>query len=142
MIEYISEKFSGITIKCLERNAKEFAVDKKEVQLIFKLRSETNDFDEEVSYIIAKRYEPQKVLSFIQVLGVKLDFKGYSLFVPKFIKGALTRFCVEHEIENDKVAVLLSSSDKNELIMWLYNGNKAIKQVTLESLFDTEDILE
>jgi hypothetical protein len=137
MIEFISEKFSSIAIKCLERNAKEFKVGKKEVQLIFKLNTSN-----EVDYLIAKQYEPQKVLSFLEVLGVKLDFKGYSLFVPKFIKGALTRFCDEHKIEKSKVGVLISCSDKDELIMWLYGGNKAIKQVTLESLFDTEDILE
>lgn len=137
MIEFISEKFSSIVIKCLERNAKEFKVDKKDVQLIFKLGS-----NDEADYLITKQYEPKKVVSFLEILGVKLDFKGYSLFVPKFIKGALTRFCDEHKIEKSKVGVLVICNDKDELIMWLYNGNKAIKQVTLDSLFDTEDILE
>jgi hypothetical protein len=137
MIDFILEKFTDITLKCLERNSKSFGVEKKEVQLVFKFNN-----IEDVEYLIMNNYKPQKVLTFLEVLGVKLDFKGYSLFVPKFINGALNRFCVEHEIEKNKVAVVLSfNATKNKLILWLYNGNQPIKEVELESLFDGEDML-
>lgn len=136
MIDFILGKFTDITLKCLERNSKSFGVEQKEVQLVFKFNNA-----EDVEYLIMNNYKPQKVLSFLEVLGVKLDFKGYSLFVPKFIGGALNRFCVEHKIEKSKVSVLLQCNTKNELIIWLYNANQPIKQVELESLFDSEDML-
>ena len=136
MIAFILGKFTDITLKCLERNSKNFGVEKKEVQLVFKFNS-----SEDVDYLIMNNYKPQKVLSFLEVLGVKLDFKGYSLFVPKFINGALNRFCVEQTIEKSKVSVLLQCNAKDELILWLYNANQPIKQIELESLFDGEDML-
>jgi hypothetical protein len=136
MIDFILEKFTDITLKCLERNSKSFGVEQKDVQLVFKFNN-----SEDVEYLIMNNYKPQKVLTFLEVLGVKLDFKGYSLFVPKFINGALNRFCVEHKIEKNKVSVLLVLNKKNKLIIWLYNANQPIKQVELESLFDSEDML-
>ena len=76
----------------------------------------------------------------MEVLGVRIDFKGYSFFVPNFIKGALNRFCESDNIEASKVSVVTYFNDK-EMVMWLYNGNQYVKQVELESLFNTEDIL-
>ena len=137
MVDFILEKFTEISSKCLERNAKECKTQKKNMQLVFKLGA-----DGETEYLIYKDYQPFKVVSFLQVLGVKLDFKGYSLFVPKFIKGALERFCEECDIEKDKARVVLNFNEKDELLMWLYNSNQYVKQVELESLFDSKDILE
>jgi hypothetical protein len=137
MIDFILEKFTEIASNCLERNAKEFNAKKEDMQLVFKLSQDK----EEVEYLICKEYKTQKVITFLQVLGVKLDFKGYSLFVPKFIKGALERFCKEDSIDADKVKVLLNFNTNKELIIWVYNGNQYVKQIELESLFDGEDML-
>lgn len=136
MIDFISEKFSDIASKCLERNAKEYGAKKQDMQLVFKLGT-----DGETEYLIYKEFKPVKVVTFMQVLGVKLDFKGYSLFVPKFIKGALNRFCEESDIDKQNVRVILNFDEKNTMLMWLYNGSNFVKGVTLESLFDTTDIL-
>lgn len=135
MLDFITEKFTDIVSKCLEKNAKELNTQKKNVQLVFKLGQ-----DGEAEYLITKDYTPIKVLSFMEVLGVKIDFKGYSFFVPNFIKGALVRFCESDNIQSDKVSVVTYFNDK-EMVMWLYNGNQYVKQVDLESLFNTEDIL-
>lgn len=138
MIEFISQNFSQIAKKCLERNAKEFGVEKTEVQLVFKYKDVKS---EEVDYLIMEKYKPKKVLTFLQVLGVKIDFKGYSFFVPKFIAGSLKRFCSELSIDANDVSVVLHEHQSGKLIMWLYNKNKPTKQFTLESLFNPEDLI-
>jgi hypothetical protein len=137
MIDYILEKFTDITSKCLERNAKENGCTKKDMQLVFKLGSSG-----EAEYLIYKQYQPIRVLSFLEVLGVKLDFKGYSLFVPNFIKGALNRFCEEHKIATENVRILLSFDEKDRMVLWLYSSNQYVKQFQLEELFDSQDILQ
>jgi len=136
MLDFITENFTKITSKCLDRYAKECNTSKKNVQLIFKLGT-----DDEPEYLIYKEYKPYKVLTFLEVLGVKLDFKGYSLFVPKFIRGALNRFCDEHSIEKSKVKVVLFFNPDSKMNMWLYNNSECIKSVELIELFDTTDIL-
>ena len=137
MIDFITEKFTDITSKCLEKNAKENNTTKQKMQLVFKSGS-----DGEVEYLIYKEFQPMKVVTFLEVLGVKLDFKGYSIFVPKFIRGALDRFCKEENILEQNVRVVLSFNDTNDLIMWLYDSNKYIKAITLDSLFDGDDLME
>jgi hypothetical protein len=116
MIDVIQNKFTDISSKCLEKYAKQEGVKKTDVQLIFKL-GQSGDAE----YLIYKQYKPLKVLTFMEVLGVRIDFKGYSLFVPKFIRGALTRFCDEFKIPSQNVRVLLNFDDKGEMFMFLYN---------------------
>lgn len=135
MVEIILGKFTDITLKCIERNAEAFSVDKKDVRLVFRLNK-----DEEVEYWITKFYKPQKKLSFLEVLGVKLDFKGYSLFVPKFIQGALNRFCVEDNIERKNIYVVLSNVD-DKLIMGLQDERKEVRKINLKSLFNADDMI-
>jgi hypothetical protein len=137
MIDFISDKFTEIASKCLEKKGKEQGALKKDMQLVFKL-SESEDG---IDYLIYKNFKPIEVLTFLQVLGVKIDFKGYSIFVPKFIKGALNRFCESDNIERQNVRVILTFDERNEMIIWVYNSNQFVKQVAFESLFNGEDIL-
>jgi hypothetical protein len=137
MIDYILEKFTDITSKCLDRNAKEYQSEKTKMQLIFKL-GENGDAE----YIIYKEYQPKKVLTFLEVLGVRLDFKGYSLFVPKFIKGALERYCESDDIPKDAIRIMLAFAEDKKMFLWLYNGNQYIKQVELETMFDSQDMID
>ena len=137
MLDVILEKFSDITKKCLDKHSKEFGVEKQDVQLVFKL-----DASDDVQYLMNKNFKTEKVLTFLQVLGVKLDFKGYSLFVPKFIKGALERLSKENSIDLDKVFVLLRYNKKEQLVLWLYNYITPVKQIELTSLFDSSDLME
>ena len=118
-------------------NAKENGTKKRNMQLVFKLGSNS-----EAEYLIYKDYQPLKVVSFLEVLGVRFDMRGYSLFVPKFIKGALERFCEEDTIDRANVRVLLSFNENDEMLMWLYDNTEFKKQVELDSLFSTDDILE
>jgi len=137
MIDTILEKFTEIASKCTKKYAKENQTEQKNMQLVFKLSSDKQDSE----YVIYKDYEPLKALTFLQVLCVPIDLKGYSLFVPKFIRGALTRFCDEFKIPSQNVRVLLNFDDKGEMFMFLYNGSEFIKEVELMSLFDTKDLI-
>jgi hypothetical protein len=136
MIDIISNKFNSIASECIIRNAKEFEVKKEQVQLVFKLGVDGNS-----EYLIYKDFKPNKVLTFLQVLNVRLDMKGYSLFVPSFIKGALNRFCDENNISKHNVRVMIMTNEKGSLNMWLYNDSQYVKQVLLESLFDASDMV-
>ena len=137
MIDAIQKQFTEITSKCLDRYAKEYNTQKKNMQLVFKLGTNS-----EPEYLIYKDYQPQKVISFLEVLGVRFDIRGFSLFVPNFIKGALNRFCESETIERGNVRTVLTFDDKLNLLIWLYDNTRFVKQVELESLFQTEDILD
>jgi hypothetical protein len=137
MIGMIKEKFSEIATKCTTRYAKEEATMREKIQLVFKL----SESGSEAEYLIYKDYKPLKKITFIQVLGVKIDMMGYSLYVPKFIRGSLVRFCETFDIEKKDIRVVLSIQENEDVFMYLYNGGKFIREVELESLFNPEDVV-
>lgn len=137
MIGAIKEKFTDIATKCTTRFAKEEATMREKVQLVFKLSED----GKEAEYLIYKDYKPLKKITFMQVLGVKIDMMGYSLYVPKFIRGSLVRFCETFSIEQKNVRVVLSIQENGDLFMYLYNGGNFIREVELESLFNPEDVV-
>lgn len=137
MIDMIKEKFTEIASKCTKKYAKENGTDQAHMQLIFKLSKDKEDAE----YLIYKDYKPIKELTFLQVLCVPIDLKGYSLFVPRFIKGALLRYCQEFNIEPSMVRVMMNFNAQGRMLMFLYNGSDFIKEVELESLFEAQDLI-
>jgi hypothetical protein len=137
MIGMIKDKFSDIATKCTTRYAKEEATMRDKIQLVFKL----SDDGSEAEYVIYKDYKPLKKITFNQVLGVKIDMMGYGLYVPKFIRGSLVRYCETFDIAKKDVRVVLSIQENEDLFMYLYNGGNFIREVELESLFNPEDMV-
>lgn len=137
MIDFIQNQFTNIISKCLDKQAKENSVPKDRVALVFKL-----DDRNEVNYLIYKNYSLHKVMSFLEVLGVKIDLKGYSLFVPAFIKGALNRFSEQESIPKSDVNVMTFFESNSKMILAMYNKNVFVKYVEFESLFNEKDIAE
>jgi hypothetical protein len=137
MLDTILEKFKEIASKCTKKYAKENQTYQKSMQLVFKLSADKQDSE----YVMYKDYKPLKVLTFLQVLCVPIDLRGYSLFVPRFIKGALVRFCEECNIPTQNVRVLLNFDENGQMFMFLYNGADFVKEVELESLFNANDLV-
>jgi hypothetical protein len=135
MVDFINDQFTSIVKKCLEKNSKEIGVRLQNLSLVFKL-----DNEDEVEYRIYRDYKFEKVLTFMQVLGVRVDLKGYSLFVPNFIHGSLHRIAKQEDIQNLDINIIVFFSETNEMKMMVYNKTAFVKYITLESLFDAEDI--
>jgi hypothetical protein len=137
MVDFINEQFTSIVKKCLEKNSKELKVPTQNLSLVFKL-----DNDGEVEYRIYKNYAFEKVLTFMQVLGVKIDLKGYSLFVPNFIEGSLNRISEQENIPKSDINIIVFFHEGKDMRMMVYNKTIFVKYITLESLFDSKDMPE
>ena len=83
-----------------------------------------------------------KVLTFMEVLGVRIDIKGYSLFVPKFIRGALNRFSDEKAIPKTDATVICMFDTNDKMKLMLYNKETFVDFVEFDSLFDGKDIAD
>jgi hypothetical protein len=79
----------------------------------------------------------------MQVLGVKIDFLGYSKLAPPFILKSLIRFSEEHKIALDKVLVMCvptkNEKGKNDILLFIYNGNDYVETINFDDLFREED---
>ncbi len=100
MIDFIQNKSKEIIYECCQKYAAKKKLSTDDVQLILGLNEEGN------TYTVCEKYVPKEHYDIKQVLGVKIDFLGYSLLAPPFILKALVRFAQKYGIEVNKVNVM------------------------------------
>lgn len=137
MIDFIAGETKKIMYNCIKRYAEKERKDISEVQLVIGLNEEGN------TYTICHQYKPILSLDIMEVLGVRIDFLGYSRLAPPFILKSLVRFAevYKYAVENSKVMCISSVNEKNkpDVLLYLYNNNDYVATITFSDLFREED---
>jgi hypothetical protein len=137
MIDFIQSETKKMMYKCCERYSKEKGLSVDNVQLILGLDENGN------TYTMCEDYVRKENYDIMQVLGVKLDFLGYSKLAPPFILKSLVRFSKELDIPLDQVLVMCiptkNEKGKNDVLLFVYNGNKYVETINFDDLFREED---
>lgn len=137
MIDFIQAESKKMIYKCCERYSKEKGLLVEDVQLILGLNAEGN------TYTICEKYKRKENYDIMQVLGVKLDFLGYSKLAPPFILKSLIRFAQDYKIPLEKVFVMCvptkNEKGKNDILLFLYNDNDYVETINFDDLFREED---
>lgn len=138
MIDFIQSETKKMMYKCCERYAKQKGLVVDSVQLILGLDENGN------TYTMCENYVKKESYDIMQVLGVKIDFLGYSKLAPPFILKSLIRFSQEYDIQLDKVSVMCvptkNEKGKNDILLFVYNDNQYVSTITFDELFREEDI--
>jgi hypothetical protein len=138
MIDFIQGESKKMMYKCCERYSKEKGLNVESVQLVLGLNEEGN------TYTMCESYVKKESYDIMQVLGVTIDFLGYSRLAPPFIVKSLIRFSEQHKIELDKVLVMCvptkNEKGKNDILLFLYNGNDYVETITFSDLFSELDV--
>ena len=138
MIDFIQSETKKIMYKCCERYAATQRMSIENVQLVLGLNEDGN------TYTVCENYQPKVNMNFLGVLGVKIDFKGYSVIAPPFIRKSLLRFSEAHNIPHADVKVMcVPSKDENgksDVFLFVYNGVNYVETITFHELFREEDV--
>lgn len=89
----------------------------------------------EMRYTVCEKHYPKKDISFKEILGVKIDLKGYSIVVPPKIKEILEGF--EKEYGSD-IAVAIYKNEEEEGFIRLFLFVKA----EVKKEFHLEDVIQ
>ena len=135
MIDIIQNEFKKIISNFCERHSQSKGLNTEDVQLIFCLDEKANPV-----YKVCEKYTPVKTLTFKEVLGVKIDFKGYSMIAPPFIQKSLLRFAYSLGIDKTEVKAMAIFLDK-QILLYLYNKTEYVKKIEIAELFTEEDML-
>jgi hypothetical protein len=137
MIDFIQSETKKLMYKCCERHAKKYQKATEDVQLILGLDENGN------TYTVCKNYKPKERLDILGVLGVRIDFLGYSQLAPPFIFKSLVRFSEKHSIDIDKVKVMciptLNEKGKPDVLLFVYNDSEYVETISFAELFREED---
>ena len=137
MIDFIQSESKKLMYKCCEKYAAEKGLEVENVQLILGLNELGN------TYLMCENFKPKESYTFLQVLGVKIDFLGYSNLAPPFIMKALVRFSGKYSVDMDKIQVMCvpfkNERGKNDMELFLYNQAEYIETIEFSDLFSEED---
>ena len=125
MANFIVEKFNKIVYEACERFGAKNGVGAENIQLRFNVEND------EVGYKLMKDYVKISDLTFNEILNVRMDFRGYSLIVPHFIKQTLSGYAEEMKVLVETLSVICLVREKS-VYMCLYKGTEYIKQIDLE----------
>jgi hypothetical protein len=144
MIDLIQSEFRKIVLKCINKYAKDNTLNPDNVQLMLGLNEEGNTYQIMIDYAKKENY------SIMDVLGVRVDFLGYSKIAPPFILKSLVRFAQrlkksDEELKFDvEVMCVRDVNEKGKEIinLFLYKGGQYVETIEFEDLFNEEDMLE
>lgn len=138
MLDFIQNETKKIMYKCCERYSKNSGIAIDNVQLVLGLNEDGN------TYTMCENYSPKESYNIMQVLGVRIDFLGYSSIAPPFILKSLVRYMEQYEITPDKVKIMCvptkDDAGKNDIALFVYNGNDYVETITFSELFREEDL--
>ena len=129
MLDFVVNEFEKILNQAISRFSKDFSCEQADLQIVFKLKE-----DGDCGYSLHRKYKFERNLKFTDLLGVKIDFKGYSIFVPPYIKSALISFSKELNCATSEVFVMAFIGNGSKINLWLYKSSNAIRTVTIEEI--------
>lgn len=126
MANFILEKFNDIIVKACERFGKEHGLAKEAMQIVMRV-----DGDGDVVYDLLKEYKKIKEIKFLEILNVRIDFRGYSMLVPPFIANTLGGYAkeLEADVQNLSAMCVVNGDD---VVICLYRGTEYVKQIDLD----------
>lgn len=133
MKEFIVSETTKIFNKAIKKFAKEEGKEDNQVSLLLRLVGEG---EREIEYRICHDYQPVKSVGIMQILGVKIDLRGYSLIVPPQIKGIIEDFEEKHQSKEIEIGVFLKPEDEDDIVYYLF------KEGRLVSGFKLPDVLK
>lgn len=98
--------------------------------------------DEECSpkYRVLKHYkdfEPKKVVTFNEILGVKIDMLQREFLATPHIQACLKRLLKENECTHSELSIVICTNDNeaNNVGLFLYLNGKPKQQISFEYIF-------
>lgn len=136
MQEFIVSETNKIFNKAIKRFAKKDKIEQNNVSILLNLVG--SEEDRSVQYRVCHEYQPVKSVTIMEVLGVLIDLKGYSMLVPPQIKRILQDFELENNSKDIEVGVFLNPEEDDEILYFLFNNGQLVKKFELANVLKLE----
>lgn len=143
MQDFIVGETNKIFSKAIKRYAKQGGIEEEKVSILLYLfdEGEIDDNGEvirSVGYRICHNYAPVFSVSIMDILGVKIDLRGYSFLVPPQIKKILEGFESELGSSGVEVCVFLNREENDEVNYFLFSNSQFVKKFELEQVLNLQ----
>lgn len=133
----IEKQTKKIMSSAIDRYAKEYQKELKDVQLMIKCDNEATPY---YQLLIDNKFE--KDITFNEVLDVKVDFLGREHIVAPFISKSLRKLQKETDCKVEEINILIYKKVSTEtLSLYFFINTKPIKPITFEFIFEELAVL-
>lgn len=136
MEDFIISETTKTFNKAIKRFGKNEKINPMDVSLLLYLKDE--DDDRKVGYKICHYHQPQSDTTIMEILGVMIDFKRFSIIVPPQIRKIIENFEADYQSKNIEVCVYLDREEDDEVIYFLYNDGALVKKFALQDVLKLE----
>lgn len=136
MEEFIISETKKIFAKAIKRFAKKDGIEQENVSILLYLKD--GDEGKEVGYKICHNHSPNRESRIMEILGVLIDIKGYSMLVPPQIKKIIENFEIELGTADVEICVYLDREDDDEVRYFLYKEGTFVKEFHLADVLKLE----
>lgn len=126
----IYEKTQGIMLKGIERYAGEYGVEPKDVQIHVMA-----DSGDGVLYKMCQGWRPKEEVTFLQIMGKKMDLLGFEMLSTPFMRKSLDKFANEFDTDVKNVSVFLANH-QGSVALAVYSSTQCVKTLTLKQHFE------
>lgn len=137
MEDFIISETTKIFSKAIKRFAKKDKVDQSEVSILLGLQDE-GEGEQTLTYKVCHHHQPVRETKIMEILGVLIDLKAYSMLVPPQIKKILENFQIELNSKNIEVCVYLHREEDDDVIYFLFNDGQLVKKFELADVLKLE----
>lgn len=135
MQEFIVSETTKIFNKAIKKQAKNSKIEDKDVSILLSL---SKDEERKVEYAICEYFQPVKKVGIMDILGVKIDLRGYSMLVPPQIKKILENFESEEKSSDIEVGVYVNPEDEDDIVYFLFKEGQLVRKFELASVLKIE----
>lgn len=135
MQEFIVSETNKIFNKAIQKFAKQERLEDNQVSILLSL---SKDKEKSVEYTICHDFQPNKKVKIMDILGVKIDLRGYSILVPPQIKKILEGFETEQNSSEVEVGVYINPEEDDEIVYYLFKEGNMVRKFELADVLKIE----
>lgn len=136
MEDFIVNETKKIFSKAIKKFSKKDGIDIREVSILLHLQEEDGEMI--TGFKVCHHHLPVRETKMMEILGVLIDLKGYSVLIPPQIKKILENFEIELNSKRVEVCVYLDREDDSEVRYFLYNCGTLSKEFLLQDVLKLE----
>jgi hypothetical protein len=126
----IFEKTRDIMLKGIGRHAQENGLQANQVQI----RIVAAEAQGELKYTMCEEWQPKKDVTFLQIMGRKVDLLGYQYLSTPFMLKSIEKFAKDHEGTLENTSAFLSKY-KDSIAVSVFKDTECVRSLTLEKHF-------
>lgn len=135
MQEFIVSETNKIFNKAIQKFAKQAGLENNQVSILLSL---SKDEEKSVEYTICHDFQPNKKVKIMDILGVKIDLRGYSILVPPQIKKILEGFEIEQKSSEVEVGIYINPEEDDEIVYYLFKEGNMVNRFELANVLKIE----